>query len=91
MTSVFETCPYCRNSSKLRPHCKNCGGAGGSYTTPAPKAPTPVPQSPENVVCVWCGQRYEEHLDGRLPGAPVPRMPCLGLKVGFRPREVRRG
>lgn len=37
--------------------------------------------------CKWCGKAYEQHLDGRPPDAPVPRMPCLGLKVNFLESE----
>lgn len=35
------------------------------------------------VVCRLCGRTLAEHADARPDGAPVPRMPCLGLKSGF--------
>lgn len=33
--------------------------------------------------CEWCGKTLAEHLDARAPDAPVPRMPCAGLKAFF--------
>lgn len=38
-------------------------------------------------VCRWCGNPYDDHLAWRPPGAPVPRMPCTGLKAYFYPEE----
>lgn len=38
-------------------------------------------------VCRWCGETYDEHLNWRPAKAPVPRMPCTGLKAFFYPRE----
>lgn len=34
--------------------------------------------------CMWCGETYEKHEGHRAAGAPVPKMPCLGLKSAFR-------
>lgn len=36
---------------------------------------------------MWCGRDFEDHLDSRAPGSPVPRMPCLFLKSGFRLKD----
>lgn len=36
--------------------------------------------------CAWCGKTYEEHEDRRDMYEPVPRVPCLLLKIGFRPK-----
>lgn len=33
--------------------------------------------------CQFCGQAYEQHEEDR-PNRPVPKMPCLGLKSGFK-------
>lgn len=33
--------------------------------------------------CRWCGKTRDEHLVARPRGAPVPRMPCLGLRHGY--------
>jgi hypothetical protein len=38
--------------------------------------------------CVWCGQSFGKHLDSRPKNAPVPRMPCLGLKSGYHSKPV---
>ncbi len=35
-------------------------------------------------VCTWCGKTMEEHDDPRPKDAPVPRVPCLLLKSGFK-------
>ena len=40
-----------------------------------------------DTICVWCGHPLWEHADTRPRGAPVPRMPCLGLKSGFVPQS----
>lgn len=37
--------------------------------------------------CVWCGETLENHEALRNSNEPVPRMPCLGLKSGFRERS----
>lgn len=34
--------------------------------------------------CIWCGKKYEEHRSKPLSSGAVPKMPCLGLKSGFR-------
>lgn len=35
-------------------------------------------------LCFACGKPLSEHLDEHPPGAPVPRMMCLGLKAHFK-------
>lgn len=34
-------------------------------------------------LCRWCGKTREQHVDSYPQGAPVPRMPCMGLKMYF--------
>lgn len=34
-------------------------------------------------LCRWCGKSWSWHDDEQGPNAPVPRVPCLGLKSGF--------
>jgi hypothetical protein len=38
-------------------------------------------------VCRWCCKPYDAHLSERAPGAPQPRMPCLGLKSSYLARD----
>lgn len=38
---------------------------------------------PDDRKCIWCGKVYIEHVYERAPGAPVPRMPCQGLRTRF--------
>lgn len=33
--------------------------------------------------CMFCGKSLEQHLASRPQGAPVPRMPCVGLKAFY--------
>lgn len=47
---------------------------------------TPVPAREEE--CFGCGDTYEEHVISRPKGAPVPRMPCLGLRENFMARTA---
>lgn len=35
--------------------------------------------------CLFCGRKLNEHEDQRAEGQPVPRVPCLLLKSGYRP------
>ena len=41
-------------------------------------------------VCMWCGKPYEQHEISRPVDAPVPKMPCLGLKYGYYKREGKK-
>lgn len=34
--------------------------------------------------CAWCGKTLNEHEED-YPGRPVPRVPCLLLKSGYKP------
>lgn len=38
--------------------------------------------------CMWCGKTLAEHDLIRGAAAPAPRMPCGGLKSGFRVRPA---
>jgi len=35
------------------------------------------------MTCRFCGKPREQHLTYRPAGAPVPRMPCLGLRARY--------
>lgn len=37
-----------------------------------------------NDKCMWCGKTYEDHEVTRRDEEPVPMVPCLGLRSGFK-------
>ena len=41
-------------------------------------------------LCRWCGKPRAEHLASRPDSAPVPRVPCLGLRAHFVGAEPKR-
>lgn len=36
--------------------------------------------------CVWCGESEEKH-EIDYPGRPIPRVPCVGLSMNFKPQQ----
>jgi len=42
------------------------------------------------MACQWCGRARDMHLEHREPGAPVPRMPCQGLRAYYLEEQAAR-
>jgi hypothetical protein len=40
------------------------------------------------MACRWCGKELDEHLVTRPANAPVPRMPCSGLRSFYLEEKV---
>ncbi len=53
--------------------------------------PEPPPTERETDVCHWCGLIRGDHYHSRPEGAPVSRMPCSGLRVGFLEKALALG
>lgn len=85
---TWVPCDDCAGDLAKQATCTTCHSNGGAFVM-APTVSRLTP--PAHVECRWCGKTYAGHMFSELPGSPLARMPCLGRKSGFAPRETRRG